>query len=213
MATPGLRAPADGQLNYTQSMGGQLIAIVGTSSVGKTSAARQLQALLTDPYLVVGIDHFLNMFPQHWAGHPRGPGPGMWYEETVDPDGSARTRIRYGAAGETMLAGMRAAVTAMLECGNNIILDEMPLDESIIPMWKQALSAQATYWVHLSADQMVVEARESQRRTGKQLGNARGHLGISDGEEFDLAIDTTSLSAREVAFEIRDGFEGRCSVM
>lgn len=192
-------------------MDGRLIAIVGTSSVGKTSVAEQLQGLLPNPYLVVGIDHFLNMFPQHWAGHPRGPGLGMWYDDTVDPDGSARARIRYGAAGERLLTGMRAAVTAMLDCGNNIILDEMPLDKSIIPSWKQALAAQATYWVHLSADLEVAEARESQRRKGQHLGNARGHFGICDGEEFDLTIDTTPLSAREVALKIREGFEAQRS--
>lgn len=192
-------------------MTGHLIAIVGTSSVGKTSAAARLQELLPEPYLVIGIDHFLNMFPHHWAGHPRGPGPGFWYEDSVDPDGSAHARIRYGEAGERLLAGMRAAVTTMLSCGNNVILDEMPLDESIVPKWKLALAPQATYWVYLSADLEVVEAREAQRRKGQHLGNARGHFGISDGEEFDLAIDTTSLSAHEVALKIKAGVDSQRS--
>lgn len=190
-------------------MTGHLIAIVGTSSVGKTSASAQLQELLTDPHLLVGIDHFLNMFPHHWAGHPRGPGPGMWYEDTLDPDGSARARIRYGAAGERLLVGMRAAVVAMLDCGNDIILDEMPLDDSIIPKWKQALAAYPTFWIHLSADLEVVEARESQRRTGQHTGNARGHFGISDSEAFDLRIDTSSLTSSEVARMIEQAISVR----
>lgn len=91
-------------LGDTVVMKGEMGALVGTSSVGKTSVADQLQLLLPAPHLVVGLDHFLNMFPQHWAGHPRGPGPGMWYDDATDPDGRPRARIRYGPAGEQLLA-------------------------------------------------------------------------------------------------------------
>jgi chloramphenicol 3-O phosphotransferase len=110
-----------GSLRDTVPMRGELIALVGTSSVGKTSVSEQLQPMLPQPHLVVRIDHFLNMFPHHWSGQPRGPGPGMWYHDTIDPDGSPRARIRYGSAGKRLLAGMRAAVRAMLDFGNHII--------------------------------------------------------------------------------------------
>ena len=110
-----------------------MIALVGTSSVGKTSVAEHLQPLLPEPHLVVGVDLFFAMFPHHWAGHPRGPGPGFWYEDVTDPDGGPRARIWYGSAGARLLAGMRAAVRALLDCGNEVILDEMPIDASILP--------------------------------------------------------------------------------
>ena len=95
--------------SYPLDMSGRLIAIVGTSSVGKSLASARLQEILPDPYLTVGIDHFLNMFPQQWAGQPRGPGPGMWYEDSTDSDGAPRARIRYGQAGRQLLAGMQAS--------------------------------------------------------------------------------------------------------
>lgn len=185
-------------------MSGRLIAIVGTSSIGKSSASARLQELLPDPYLTVGVDHFLNMFPQQWAGQPRGPGTGMWYEDSTDPDGAPRARIRYGHAGSRLLAGMQASVCAMLDCGNNIILDEMPLDETIVPQWKRTLASYRTYWVHLSADLEVVEAREAQRQHGQHVGNARGHFGISDRECYDLELDVGALAPVDVANSIKD---------
>lgn len=188
-------------------MTGHLIAIVGTSSVGKTSASARLQELLSEPYLVVGIDNFLNMFPHHWAGHPRGPGPGMWYEDSVDPDGSARARIRYGEAGERLLVGMRAAVVSMLDCGNNVILDEMPLDTTIVPAWRRAVGTRASVWVQLTADLDVIEAREAQRTKGRHVGNARGHHGITAAETFDLSVDTSHLTPFEVAAQIKAAIE------
>lgn len=45
----------------------------------------------------------------------------------------------YGAAGERLLSGMRAAVVALLDAGNNVILDEMPVDATIMPAWRKAL--------------------------------------------------------------------------
>ena len=183
-------------------MRGEVIALVGTSSVGKTSVAEQLQTLLSEPHLVVGLDHFLNMFPQHWSGHPRGPGPGMWYEDTIDADGSPRARIRYGVAGERLLAGMRAAVRAMLDCGNQVILDEMPLDESILPAWRRELDGYQVWWVRLDAPLDVVEGREARRTRGQHLGNARGHLFIGAEEEYDLRLDVATASPHEVAVEL-----------
>lgn len=179
-----------------------MIALVGTSSVGKTSVAEQLQALLPEPHLVVGIDHFLNMFPQHWAGHPRGPGPGMWYDDTIDADGSPRARIRYGSAGGRLLAGMRAAVRAMLDCGNQIVIDEMPFDESIPPAWRRELGGYQVSWVRLSAPLDVLEEREARRTRGQHLGNARGHFSIGAEEDYDLRLDVATASPYDVAVEI-----------
>jgi chloramphenicol 3-O phosphotransferase len=196
----------------TVPMRGEMIALVGTSSVGKTSVAEQLQLLLPEPYLVVGIDHFLNMFPHHWAGHPRGPGPGMWYEDTVDPDGSPRARIRYGAAGERLLAGMRAAVKAMLDCGNRVILDEMPLDESILPSWRRELVGYQVSWVHLTAPLHVVEEREARRTRGQHFGNARGHFGIGAEEEYDLRLDVAAASPQDAAAKIAATLSAQPSV-
>ena len=111
-------------------------------------------------------------------------------------------RIRYGEAGERLLAGMRGAVVAMLDAGNDVILDEMPLDATIVPAWKRALGARDALWIHLGARLDVVEARESTRRHGQHVGNARGHLGIADAEQYDLRIDTSELAPEDVADRI-----------
>ena len=44
---------------------GQIILLNGTSSAGKSTIAKQLQAVLPQPYLHTGIDHFLAAAP--WA--------------------------------------------------------------------------------------------------------------------------------------------------
>lgn len=183
-------------------MTGNAIILVGASSVGKTSVSEQLQSTLRDPYLHVGVDHFFSMFPYEWRDHPRQPGPGFWVEKTVDPDGAPRARIRYGEAGSTLLTGMRAAVNALLATGNNVIIDEMPIDDSIVPAWRGDLLASSSLWVQLTASLPVLEQRERARTRGRQLGNARGHLDVAVGDCWDLVLDTEHLSPAESATRI-----------
>lgn len=45
---------------------------------------------------------------------------------------------------------MRAAARAMLDCENRIILDEMPLDETILPSWRRELAGYQVSRVRLS---------------------------------------------------------------
>ncbi|GAB3923646.1 hypothetical protein GCM10029976_014160 [Kribbella albertanoniae] len=173
---------------------GRLIALIGTSSAGKSSTAKQLQLVLPEPYLLVGLDHFYDMFPADWGGHRRGPGPGFWQETLSDPDGKPRIVTHYGDAGRRMFAGMRAAVLALLDAGNHVILDDMPVDESIVPAWRHALEGRAVYWVAVEAPLEVIEARELERNHGRHLGNARGHHGIGLDGHFDLRLDSSVLT-------------------
>lgn len=183
-------------------MTGKAIVLVGVSSVGKTSVSEQLQLALSEPYLHVGIDHFFSMFPYEWRDHPRQPGPGFWVDEKFDADGSPRTNIYYGEAGARLLTGMRSAVNALLATDNNVILDEMPIDDFIVPAWRRDLRASRTFWVRLTASLPVLEDRERSRTKGQQLGNSRGHFDVQVGDGWDLVIDTDRLSPRETASRI-----------
>ncbi|TDD59444.1 hypothetical protein E1263_14745 [Kribbella antibiotica] len=186
---------------------GRIIVLIGTSSAGKSSTARQLQLGLPEPYLLVALDHFYDMFPQDWLGHRRGPGPGFWQETLTDPDGKPRIVTQYGDAGRRMFAGMRASVLALLETGNNVVLDEMPVDESIVPAWRQALAGRAVYWVSVEAPLEVLESRELERHHGRHLGNARGHFGLGLDGEFDLRLDAAALTPEQRAAAVISGAE------
>ena len=126
----------------------------------------------------------------------------MWYHDTIDRDGSPRARIRYRSAGNWLLAGTRAAVRAMLDCGNHIILDEMPLDESILPAWRRELAGYQVTWIRLSGPLSVIEQREAQRTRGRHLGNARGHFLIGADDQYDPHVDVATRSPSAVAAEI-----------
>ena len=100
------------------------------------------------------------------------------------------------------MAGMRAAVRAMLDCGNHVIVDEMPLDKSILPAWRRELADYPVTWIRLSAPLRVIEQREAQRTHGRHVGNARGHFLIGADERYDFRVDVATRSPARIAAEI-----------
>lgn len=176
--------------------------LAGDSSAGKASVAQELQTRLGEPLLHVGVDHFFSMFPHHWKDHPRGPGPGFWYDDSADDDGAPLARIRYGDAGGRLLAGMRAAVNGLLATGNDVILDEMPIEASTMPTWRRDLRASASCWVYVTAPLEVLERRERERMSGRKSGNARGHHRLGQGGDWDMVVNTDTATPGDAAAEI-----------
>ncbi|MFG1907693.1 hypothetical protein [Kribbella sp. NPDC048928] len=99
-------------------------------------------------------------------------------------------------------SGMRAAVLALLDNDNNLILDEMPVDETIMPAWRKALAPYDVRWIALDAPLEVIEQRESTRHHGRHLGNARGHHGYGLEGPFDLTLNTATQTPTQRATTI-----------
>jgi chloramphenicol 3-O phosphotransferase len=169
---------------------GKVILIVGTSSVGKTSTVRELQNLLPEHYLALGIDTFFHMVSPRWGGGLGGPlsVDGFRYHKTTVDD-IPLIRITYGDVGRRVLRGMHRAVAALAACGNNVIVDEMLLDRSVFDDWVDALRDLPVYLVRLRASLAALEQREQQR--GNQPGLARGHYEDNLIDVYDLDLDTT----------------------
>lgn len=50
----------------------KIIFLNAVGSVGKTSIAKMLQAILDETYLHVGVDQFIEMMPETYIGHKQG---------------------------------------------------------------------------------------------------------------------------------------------
>ncbi|MEU8783911.1 AAA family ATPase [Streptomyces sp. NPDC048637] len=182
---------------------GRAIVLVGTSGAGKSSTAEELQKILSDPFLVLGLDTFFGMLPHRWTSEGTEHAEGFSYLRDTDPqDSCPRLRIGYGAVGAQLLAGMRQAVQALLREGNNVIIDEMPIDAGIVPAWRRDLQSFAVIWAYLTAPLPVLEARETERFPERFRGLSRGHFDVCAPESFDLLIDSAELSPEERARRI-----------
>ena len=186
-------------------MSATIILLVGTSSAGKSSLARELQAILSDHFLLLGIDDVFRMVSPRWGGGAAGPLSAVGFRYEHHPQDKyypqeAVVTIRYGDVGRAIINGMHRAVAAFAQSGTNVIVDDMLLDHWVINDWAYSLSAYRTYIVKVHAPLPILEEREVSRRNPKGL--SRGHYAINDIPVFDYCIDTARVSPREGAEEL-----------
>ena len=173
-----------------------ILLLIGTSSAGKSTLAKELQAILPDHYLVLGLDAVFRMVAPRWGGGLGEPlsVQGFRYTHSL---GEPIVTIRYGAVGRAVLDGMHHTVAAFAQAGTNVIVDDMLLDRDLLSGWARALAPYQTYLVKVHASLATLEERETHRRN--PAGLARGHYAVNDVPVFDRLIDTTTTAAVDAA--------------
>ena len=178
-----------------------VIILNGVGSVGKSSTARALQAITSEPFLHVAMDAFLDMLPPVMLGHP----DGLIFEAAQD-QGRPSIAIRTGHVLERTMRGMRHAVAAMAAQGNNLVVDDVMTREDQDREYRALLSGFGVRLVGLFAPLDILEARERQRGD-REIGLARWQFErVHRGKTYDLEIDTATTTPAENAELIRSAF-------
>ncbi len=179
----------------------QVIILNGIGSVGKSSTAKALQAITSKPFLHVAMDAFLDMLPEKMLAHP----DGLMFEASQD-GGKPIIAIRSGPVLERAMRGMRHAVAAMAEQGNNLIVDQVMIGAGAMQEYRALLRSFDLHLVGLFAPLDVLEARE-RARGDREVGLARWQYGrVHRDIAYDLEVDTAAAAPAECARLIRDAF-------
>lgn len=178
----------------------RIIFLNGVGSVGKTSLAKALQDITTEPFLYVAMDAFMDMMPAAYFDHPDG-----FVFETIEQDGKPSVVIKTGSVGERTLRGMRHAVVALAAQGNDLIIDDVLLgaekDE-----YRKLLAPFEVHWVGVFAPLDVLEARE-RSRGDRLIGLSRWQYDkVHKDMSYDLEIDTNQATPLACAQLIKQTF-------
>ena len=174
-----------------------VILLNGPGSAGKTSLAKALQSIASRVFLHVQMDDFLAMLPEAYMDHDEG----LRFETLVE-DGHSSVRVRSGPAVERALAGMRLAVAALAEAGNDLIVDDVMLGDELSD-YRRLLAGVDLRVVGVRARLDVLEAREA-ARGDRAIGLSRWqHQRVHAGKIYDLEIDTNERDAIACAAEIK----------
>lgn len=178
----------------------EVILVNGCSSSGKSSICRRLQARLTPPHVLTGLDDFVfRLLPPQLHGTEEGVRFGR------DPDGGVP--VLFGPAGEAMQRAFHRAVAAMAAEGLPVIVDEVILSRSMLDDWLAALAGRDVFFVGVDCDLAEVERREA-ARGDRQPGQARSHHHLVHAHgDYDLRVDTTRTPAAACVDEILAALE------
>ena len=177
-----------------------IILLNGAGSAGKSSIARALQAITREPFLHVAMDGFLDMLPEALQDDP----DTFDFQEIVEC-GTPSVRIAVGPVGDRVLKGMRAAIAALADAGNNLIVDDVMLNGEASE-YRRLLQAHDLHFVGVQASLDVLEERERQRGD-RMIGLARWQFErVHRNVDYDLVVDTGLADPEACAEQIRARF-------
>lgn len=176
----------------------QVVMLNGGSSAGKSSLARALQAILPEPWLIFGVDDFVNAMP-----------PAM--QESDDglvfhPDG----RISVGPGIRRLRDAWDQGVAAVARAGVGVIVDDVFLaGVAVQQRWHAALYGLEVLWVGVRCDPDVAATREAQRGDRVPGMAALQADSVHHGVRYDLVIDTSGQSPQQCAQLVASRVAGR----
>ena len=164
---------------------GTVIFMNGASSSGKTTLAKKLQSVLSEPYFHISIDTFLHQLPDACLGD----------------DGYLSREL------PRLLVGFNASSAAMARVGINVIIDHVLQEpEWIAPCVREFKSVKVVF-VAVRCPLDVLEIREQARRD-RRVGLARYQYDrVHSHDTYDVEVDTSTMSVDEGVLAIREYVE------
>jgi chloramphenicol 3-O phosphotransferase len=177
---------------------GRIIMLNGVGSAGKSSIAKALQTIAGRPWLHVQMDAFLEMLPEAWQDHPE-----SFAYKTIEEDGKPSVAITGGPVGLRLMRGMRAAIAALAEAGNDLIIDDVMIEPADKEAYAKALTGFDVFRVGVHAPLALLEERERQR-PDRLPGTSRWQFDrVHRDMRYDLEVDTSRMTAMECADAIK----------
>jgi chloramphenicol 3-O phosphotransferase len=199
---------------------GTIVLLNGTSSSGKTSIVRALQARMDEPWLHTGIDEHAPRLPVKFVSVTGGPRPvfsdytTLVYDRPVErlvmklgdvefPYGDGTlVDVRYGPGAVRMFAARYHGMAATAAAGFSLVIDDVIFDPRVLRAAVDAFADSAVLFVGLRLPLEVAEQRE-QARGDRGPGGARlFYERVHAHGRYDLELDTATLTPDECAQRI-----------
>ncbi len=184
---------------------GRVILLNGTSSSGKSTLVKALQARLEGPWLGVGIDTVVFALPGAYLNQP------LWGEVfryvPAEPGSSAPYRMETGELGVRLIHGLHGMVAALVDEGHDVIVDHVLVEADWLPDLGERLGDAELTVVGVRCPLEVVTERERARKD-RTVGQAAALYDVIHRGAYDVEVDTSVLSPDEAADVIAAVVEG-----
>ena len=185
---------------------GRVIVLNGTSSAGKSTLIRALQARLDGAWLGVGIDTVVYALPKAYLDLP------LWGEVfryvPAEPDSPAPFRIVTGELGHRLVEGMHRMVASLADAGLSVIVDHVLLEPGWLPDLATRLAGHEVLFVGVRCPLEVVVRREAERKD-RTIGQAAAMFDVVHrAGGYDTEVDTSLQSPDEAAATIVEALIG-----
>lgn len=174
-----------------------MIVLNGTSSSGKSTLIRALQARLDGAWLGVGIDTVVFALPKRYLDQP------LWSEVfryvDAEPGADAPFQIETGELGRQLVEGLHGMVASLADAGLSVIVDHVLLEPNWVVDLARRLAGHEVLFVGVRCPREVVVERERARRD-RTIGQAAAQFDVVHrAGGYDVEVDTSVLSPEGAA--------------
>jgi len=165
-----------------------IIVLNGSSCSGKTTLARALQEVFSDPYLRLGVDIVHAMLPDR-------------FRDWNNPNNEKMVK--------RALAGMHRSAATMADAGNYIILDTVLVNRAAILECAQALTLHRAFLIGVFCDENELQKRADARGEGLAEIALQQARHIHAHGHYDLKLNTTGKAPGIMAEQIKHMAESK----
>ena len=165
-----------------------IIVLNGSSCSGKTTLARALQEVFSEPYLRLGVDIVHAMLPDRFRD---------WH----DPKNEQMVK--------RALSGMYRSAATMADSGNYIILDTVLVNHAAITECAEALVHHRAFLIGVFCDDSELEKRADARGEGLAAIAQQQARHIHSHGHYDLKLNTTGKAPGIMAEQIKNMVDSR----
>ncbi|MFA5075159.1 MAG: hypothetical protein WC436_03600 [Candidatus Babeliales bacterium] len=180
----------------------KVILLNGASSSGKSSIVKELQNILGELFLEMGVDRFMSMIPSNYQGF--GPNASqMWTWEKSSDELGELVKLKLGPDGKKYVQCMYKCIKTMAENGFNVIVDDVCLDTEELRNIAKELDNFKVYFIGIKCRLEILEQRERLKKN-RIINSARGQYDIVHQYNYDFEIDTSDLTSKDCALKIKE---------
>nr|ACS83703.1 chloramphenicol 3-O phosphotransferase [uncultured bacterium AOCefta2] len=178
-----------------------IILVNGSSSSGKSTLCRALQARILHPYLCIGFDDFVFLSaPRYYRGADTSrqaladdfTAQGVQMISDTQPGTPPCVTAQFGPVFRHIIDSMAPAVRALVDGGNSIIFDHVLHDRGMVESCRRVFEGLDVFTVGVTCPIEILEARE-RSRGDRVIGRARGLVNVVHSFcDYDVWVDTAS---------------------
>ncbi|HUX78870.1 MAG TPA: AAA family ATPase [Alphaproteobacteria bacterium] len=181
----------------------KIIFLNGCSSSGKTTISKAIQHFAETPWLLIGVDTFIQMMPNQYTAFGEKASEGYAFIPGVNERG-VTMEVRSGPFGKAFFETAPYLVRTLADQGFNIIVDEVLLkNDTLLQRYISELRSHTVYFIQVTCDLKTMQEREITRQDRAHgLANAQFDIVHEEHYKYDMTVDTTRTSAFDCAQKI-----------
>lgn len=180
----------------------KIILLNGPSNSGKSELAKELQRLLPEPFLTIGLEEFMQMVPESYSVIGSNCKEGFYLEEHESKDGSNAYLYKAGLFGKRVIGGMFQASLALAKQGINLIIDDVCYGKDQVQHYKDLFIDYDLYIVGIKSSIQEIKKREKTNNVSKSTAEKEleiVHKEVKYDYEVDLSKQTLESAAKSIS--------------